>query len=71
MQAIKEYLLHIVVAFLFLVLLLVTALTSCTPISSTRNKCDICGDKSFAELADGNEYCYEHYKDAIDYYAGK
>lgn len=32
-------------------------------------KCDICGNSAYSTIkGDGGEYCYEHYKDAIDYY---
>lgn len=31
-------------------------------------KCDVCGKEKYAKLADGNEYCYTHYKKALSHY---
>ena len=42
---------------------------SCTPggIDHHDGKCDICKSSAYSSI-NGEEFCYEHYKSAIDYY---
>lgn len=35
--------------------------------NSNDNKCDICGKSAYSSIS-GEEFCYNHYKDAINYY---
>lgn len=51
-------------------LLLSLLILTCSACGTDANdgKCDVCGKSKYAKLSDGNEYCYEHWKSAIDYY---
>lgn len=53
---------------LFSVLVIIELLSGCSLADSNDGKCDICGAGKYAKLSDGNEYCYKHWKKAIDYY---
>lgn len=49
-------------------LMIILMLAGCGGTNSNDGKCDICGKSKYAKLSDGNEYCYTHWKSAIDYY---
>jgi len=57
------------IAVLILALLMVIVICfGCGNSDTNDGKCDICGKSKYAKLSDGNEYCYKHWKSAIDYY---
>ena len=58
--------LGIVAAIIVALLLLKTC--SGSSYDTNDDKCDVCGKRAYTKLSDGNEYCYEHYKNAIDHY---
>lgn len=59
-----------IIGAIFAIVVCVFLVKACTGDSYDANdgKCDICGKTAYTKLSDGNEYCYEHYKNAINYY---
>lgn len=52
----------------FSIVVVIVILSSCGVPDTNDGKCDICGKDKYAKLSDGNEYCYKHWKSAIEYY---
>ena len=50
---------------IFVLIILIKAFSNDT--DHTDGKCDICNKDKYSSLQ-GEEYCYAHYKDALDYY---
>ena len=61
---------HIIikVAIVLIIAMLLLKFWPSDSYNSNDNKCDMCGKPSYTKLSDGNEYCYEHYKSALNYY---
>ena len=58
-----------IVTYILLLTLIVFTFSACGE-DTNDGKCDVCGKSKYTKLSDGNEYCYDHWKSAIDYYLG-
>ena len=58
-----------IVVFVVIVIIVLFILSKLSPnnIEHSDDKCDICKKTAYSSI-NGEEFCYEHYNDAIDYY---
>ncbi len=55
----------IVAAIIFIIIMII--ISNSNKSNSNDNKCDVCGKSAYSSIS-GEEFCYNHYKDALNYY---